>query len=351
MTVAMHDGSALQYLLTDHLGSAVAVTNASGTLTSQQRYLPFGGVRTVATPSPLSGTDMAFTGQRNLDVQGNASMGLMDYRARFYSSYIGRFIQPDSIIPNPGNPQAFNRYSYVDNDPINFSDPTGHCIQEGDAPPGSISNRNICLGMRDAVELNDKAEKLIDFAEGVGMTPEDVIAIGLGHEMAGADADYMEKFKQHVYNRFIWFARQFCKGRLTHNCMLNFYGVEYQSVFTFLDIPKYQAGAHPELFAREQGAPYWDKRYIDAGRDIVAGFWSSLNPAFDPENTPEDRDKPFDTGVYTVAEVEQILGGPPTKEAGFVGIMPAACPGSGARGYVLIMTYDAWTLLDSIRVC
>jgi RHS repeat-associated protein len=126
MTVAMHDGSALQYLLTDHLGSVVAVTNASGTLTSQQRYLPFGGVRTVGSPSPLSGTDMAFTGQRNLDSQGNASMGLMDFRARFYDPYITRWTQPDTILPALGNPQSFNRYSYVNNSPIGYSDPTGH---------------------------------------------------------------------------------------------------------------------------------------------------------------------------------------------------------------------------------
>ena len=66
--------------------------------------------------------------------------GLMDYckapraqrrgKARFYSSYLNRFIQPDTIIPSPGNPQAFNRYSYVMNRPVNFNDPSGHCPEE-----------------------------------------------------------------------------------------------------------------------------------------------------------------------------------------------------------------------------
>ncbi len=59
-------------------------------------------------------------------------MGLMDYHARFYSPSLGRFTQPDSIIPNAGNPQSWNRFSYVLNSPINFNDPTGHMCSDPD---------------------------------------------------------------------------------------------------------------------------------------------------------------------------------------------------------------------------
>ena len=45
---------------------------------------------------------------------------------KFYSPYINRFLQPDSIIPDQTNPQSRNRYSYVENDPINYSDVFGH---------------------------------------------------------------------------------------------------------------------------------------------------------------------------------------------------------------------------------
>ncbi len=41
-------------------------------------------------------------------------------------SYLNHFTQPDSIIPQPGNPQSLNRYSYVLNSPLKFTDPTGH---------------------------------------------------------------------------------------------------------------------------------------------------------------------------------------------------------------------------------
>jgi len=111
----------LQYFLTDHLGSTVATTDSNGTLTSQQRYLPFGGTRTNVTAPNSLGTDFGYTGQRQLD----AGMGgLMDYKARFYSPMLGRFVQPDTIIP--GGPQGLNRYAYVRNNPVNFNDPTGH---------------------------------------------------------------------------------------------------------------------------------------------------------------------------------------------------------------------------------
>jgi hypothetical protein len=44
----------------------------------------------------------------------------------FFSPYLNRFIQPDSIVPNPANPQSLNRFSYVYNNPIQYNDPTGH---------------------------------------------------------------------------------------------------------------------------------------------------------------------------------------------------------------------------------
>lgn len=56
-------------------------------------------------------------------------IGLMDYKFRFYSPTLGRFILPDNVIPNPLNKasQALNRYSYVKNNPILYNDPSGHC--------------------------------------------------------------------------------------------------------------------------------------------------------------------------------------------------------------------------------
>ena len=65
-------------------------------------------------------------------------MGLYYYGARYYDPTLGRFIQPDSIVPEPGNPQSLNRYAYVNNNPLRYTDPSGYCIP-GVNCPGDVS--------------------------------------------------------------------------------------------------------------------------------------------------------------------------------------------------------------------
>ncbi len=66
-------------------------------------------------------TERTFTGQA-LD----SRTGLMYYRARWYDPRLGRFIQADTVVPGAGNPQALNRYAYVVNNPLRYTDPSGH---------------------------------------------------------------------------------------------------------------------------------------------------------------------------------------------------------------------------------
>jgi RHS repeat-associated protein len=115
--VAMRKDGTLSYLLTDHLGSVSAVVDGTGTLISQQRYEPFGAER---PGEGITQTDFGFTGQRDL-----AAAGLMDYNARWYSETVGVFTQPD-MVSNFASPQALNRFSYVGDNPLNRTDPTGN---------------------------------------------------------------------------------------------------------------------------------------------------------------------------------------------------------------------------------
>jgi len=52
-------------------------------------------------------------------------MGLNDMNGRIQDAVTGRFLSPDPTIPDPGFTQSYNRYSYVNNNPLTFTDPTG----------------------------------------------------------------------------------------------------------------------------------------------------------------------------------------------------------------------------------
>jgi RHS repeat-associated protein len=118
----MRRDNTLYYLFTDHLGStSVAYDTDSGAWVTQ-RYYPWGTIR------PGGGnalpTDYTFTGQR-----WDEAVELMDYKARWYDPALGRFIQPDPLVPEPGNPQALNRYAYALNNPVRYRDSSGYWVE------------------------------------------------------------------------------------------------------------------------------------------------------------------------------------------------------------------------------
>lgn len=55
----------------------------------------------------------------------------MFYNARWYDPSLGRFAQADNIVPSPVHSQSWDRYSYANNNPINYTDPSGHVPVEG----------------------------------------------------------------------------------------------------------------------------------------------------------------------------------------------------------------------------
>lgn len=120
--IAMRQGGELYYMFGDHLGSSSATWRVSNNAVLTQRYYAWGGVR---SGGPLP-TDYAFTGQK-----ADAGLGgIMFYTARWYDPAIGRFLQADSIVPRPSNPQEFNRYGYTLNNPVRHVDSTGHFTED-----------------------------------------------------------------------------------------------------------------------------------------------------------------------------------------------------------------------------
>ena len=116
--VAVRVNGTLSYLYSDHLGSASLTTDADGNVTAEMRYYPYGETR---WSTGTMATDRRYTGQRE-----EAGLELYDYVARRYDPRLGRFLQADTIVPDPHDPQAMARYAYVRSNPLKFRDPTGH---------------------------------------------------------------------------------------------------------------------------------------------------------------------------------------------------------------------------------
>jgi RHS repeat-associated protein len=123
------------WLVSDRLGTPRMIVNKSGTLASVKRhdYLPFGeelfsgtGGRTTTQGYSGDSTRQHFTGY-----EADSETGLNFAEARYQSPAQGRFtsVDPLGASASVGDPQSFNRYSYVNNSPTNLTDPSGMMTQ------------------------------------------------------------------------------------------------------------------------------------------------------------------------------------------------------------------------------
>ncbi|HEY9402809.1 MAG TPA: BPSL0067 family protein [Pyrinomonadaceae bacterium] len=123
------DGGGLRYVFMDQQGSTRAVLDAQGQVKARRDYAPFGeDVGAVGTRSGVpgyNGTDE--TRQQYAQTERDKETGLDHTWWRKYDNAAGRWTSPDPSngSMNISEPQSFNRYAYVDNDPVNFIDPSG----------------------------------------------------------------------------------------------------------------------------------------------------------------------------------------------------------------------------------
>jgi RHS repeat-associated protein len=120
--IAMRTGTDLKYLLGDHLGSTAVTATSGGGLYGELRYYPWGGTRYDTGTTP---TSYRYTGQREAEV------GLYYYGTRYYDPSLGRFVSPDTIIPQQQGSQAWDRYAGMNNNPLRYTDPSGHSVACG----------------------------------------------------------------------------------------------------------------------------------------------------------------------------------------------------------------------------
>jgi RHS repeat-associated protein len=124
------------YTHSDHLGSTSLTTNTSGVAIEEIGYLPFGSVlfRKVYNGGAWVSV-YKFTGQ-----EFDSEYELYNYNARLYDPVMGRFITPDTMIPDPYNPQSLNRYAYCLNNPLRYTDPSGHEGEDDEIPIEDIED-------------------------------------------------------------------------------------------------------------------------------------------------------------------------------------------------------------------
>jgi RHS repeat-associated protein len=125
------------YFYLDHIGSIVVIADEFGIVKEKLSYDAFGRRRDGLTLERLDSliedssvanaldiTQKGFTGHEHVDHAEVVHMG-----GRIYDPTVGRFMQADPIVQAPDNGQSLNRYSYVFNNPLSFTDPTGYIAE------------------------------------------------------------------------------------------------------------------------------------------------------------------------------------------------------------------------------
>jgi RHS repeat-associated protein len=125
--------SPLYYIVGDHQGGIASIENSAnpGTNYVSESFTAFGmrrngetwsGAVSAADETSIDGASRhGYTDQSVLGVH----MYLNHMNGRVQDAITGRFLSPDPNVPDPGNTQSYNRYSYVNNNPLTYTDPTG----------------------------------------------------------------------------------------------------------------------------------------------------------------------------------------------------------------------------------
>ncbi len=157
-------GGTIIYQHRDHLSPRI-YTDANGNCVGNQGTFPFGELwysNNDSNCASSTSTPWVFTSYERDAESGN------DYAlARSYANMQGRFLAPDPLEGHVGDPQSWNRYTYVENDPINLSDPSGQGFWE-DLGFAIADIFAIALGQYEILAVTADAQEASEGAEWIG---------------------------------------------------------------------------------------------------------------------------------------------------------------------------------------
>lgn len=179
-----------RYLHRDHLGSVDTMTDEFGQVMERLSFDAWGQRRLAnwqdAPLALLSSLSRGFTGHEHLD-----SVGLIHMNGRVYDPSIGRFLSADPFVQAPENTQSLNRYSYVVNNPLSNTDPSGFIF-------GSVFKffKNIIKGIASVVKsiFKEVAKFIRQYGAAIVTIAVGIIAAPLGPVIAGALAGFAGGF-------------------------------------------------------------------------------------------------------------------------------------------------------------
>ncbi|WP_019816608.1 polymorphic toxin-type HINT domain-containing protein [Saccharomonospora saliphila] len=190
-TVAMRTEAGLTWLLGDHQGTSRFAIGAGSLEVTRRWQLPFGGQR---------GEEVDFPGERGF-VGGtvDASAGFTTLGARQYDPGLGRFLSVDPLM-DPTDPQRMHGYTYSNNNPVTFSDPTGLAYCDINICPGDpgykgqgahpvYSPKEGCVYKCDERPSGPVSSPSPAPSTGGGCGP-DGIYCGMGSRVGGATVSY-----------------------------------------------------------------------------------------------------------------------------------------------------------------
>lgn len=175
------------YLATDHLGSITEVLDDEGTvsngLVEERSYDAWGRPRDVNNYTPQQPHippnwkfDRGYTEHEHIWLKGQFDFGIINMNGRIYDPVTGRMFSPDPLLSDGSISECYNSYSYANNNPLKYTDPSGNVIPLLVAAAIVGGGTNLFMNM----------DKVNNFGQGLGY-----FAVGAAASVVGAAAGGM----------------------------------------------------------------------------------------------------------------------------------------------------------------